>query len=155
MSTLLKLFLTACIYFVSVAFAQAEGLLQGINGQDISLSELRGKWVFINYWASWCHSCIDEIPELNRFYEDNRNNNIALFAVNYEMLPLDIQQQLIKKLDIRYPSLKRDPANDLQLGDIRGLPVTFVFNPEGKLINTLYGGQTYNALKKEIVVAAQ
>ena len=155
MSTLFKLFLTACIYLVSVAFAQAEGLLQGINGQDISLSELRGKWVFINYWASWCHSCIDEIPELNRFYEDNRNNNIALFAVNYEMLPLDIQQQLIKKLDIRYPSLKRDPANDLQLGDIRGLPVTFVFNPEGKLINTLYGGQTYNALKKEIVVAAQ
>ena len=155
MSTLLKLFLTACIYLISVTFAQAEGLLQGINGQDISLSELRGKWVFINYWASWCHSCIDEIPELNRFYEDNRNNNIALFAVNYEMLPLDIQQQLIKKLDIRYPSLKRDPANDLQLGDIRGLPVTFVFNPEGKLINTLYGGQTHNALKKEIVVAAQ
>ena len=57
-------------------------------------------------------------------------------------------EKLIEKLDIRYPSLKQDPSIELQLGDIRGLPATFVFNPKGLLSMTLYGGQTVESLKE-------
>ena len=137
------------VTYLSLLFsvgANAEGVLHGMSGEDISLADLRGKWVFINYWASWCRPCLDEIPELNRFYEENKKN-MALFAVNYDALPIYLQQQLIKKFNIRYPSLKQYPAMDLQLGDIRGVPVTFVFNPAGELTDALYGGQTLNSLK--------
>ena len=94
-----KLFFTACIYLLFITSPCAGSLMQDMSGHPVSLSDLRGKWVFINYWASWCHTCIDEIPELNRFYEQNKN--IALFAVNYDALQLDMQQKLIKQLDIR------------------------------------------------------
>jgi thiol-disulfide isomerase/thioredoxin len=133
---------TFCLCLSSVQAA----MLHEMNGNTISFSALQGKWVFINYWASWCEPCMAEIPELNRFYEDNKNSNVALFAVNYDGLPIAMQKKLIKQAGIQYPSLKQDPANALELGDIRGVPVTFVFNPEGELTKTLYGGQSARSL---------
>lgn len=127
--------------------ANAGSLLQDMSGHTFSFSDLQGKWVFINYWASWCRPCVDEIPELNRFYEENKDNNIIVFAVNYDGAPLHKQQRLIKKFEIRYPSLKADPSTALHLGDIRGVPVTFVFDPQGELKDALYGGQTVDSLK--------
>ena len=121
-----------------------------MSGRMIPFSELAGKWVLINYWAGWCKSCIAEIPELNHFYEINKDKNVVIFAVNYDAYPLGMQQKLIKQLDIRYPSLKQDPASDLQLGDIRGVPVTFVINPQGELSDVLYGGQSAASLQKAI-----
>ena len=139
-----------CLFFASCINASA--VLQDMRGQKISFSDLQGKWVLINYWASWCQPCIDEIAELNQFYEINKKNSVALFAVNYDALPVDMQQQLIEQFNIRYPSLQRDPGRDLQLGQIRGVPVTFVFNPEGELSDTLYGGQTAESLKEAVAV---
>ena len=140
----------ASIYLLFASHVFAEGMLHEMSGHQISFSDLQGKWVFINYWASWCRPCLDEIPELNRFYEEYKNKNVALFAVNYDALPLSKQKQLIKKFDIQYPSLKQDPASALELGEIRGVPVTFVFNPQGQLSNALYGGQSVNTLKQII-----
>jgi len=133
-------------------YSYASIRLQQINGQDIPLSTLSGKWVLINYWASWCKSCLEEIPEFNRFYDTIKHQQVALFAVNYDALPVDKQQQLIKQLDIHYPSLKEDPAKALELGDIRGVPVTYVFNPQGVLAATLYGGQTAKTLKRTMLL---
>lgn len=131
-----------------LANAHAETVLQDLQGEKILFSSLAGKWVFINYWASWCQPCLEEIPELNRFYEQNKANNFAMFAVNFDALPVMEQKMLIKKLDIRYPMLKQDPAKSLHLGQIEGVPVTFVFNPKGELVDRLYGGQTARSLNQ-------
>lgn len=127
---------------------QADIWLQDTNGHKTPLSSLKGKWVFINYWAGWCRTCVDEIPELNRFYQNHSKDPIALYAVNFDELPLSEQKTLIKRLNIRYPSLVKDPAQDLGIGDIIGLPVTFIFNPKGTLVKTLYGGQTVQTLNQ-------
>ena len=139
----------AFLSFFTMISLNAAAVLHPIQGKDIPFSELQGKWVLINYWASWCQPCLDEIPELNRFY-DNNKNKMALFAVNYDMLPDKKQQQLTRYYNIHYPALKKDPAESLHLGDIRGVPVTFVFNPQGQLTETLYGGQTANYLNSLI-----
>lgn len=73
-----------------------------------------------------------------------------MFAVNYDALSLDEQKKLINQLGIRYPTLSENPAGPLRLGDIRGVPVTFVFNPEGELSDTLYGGQTVRSLSRAV-----
>ncbi|MFA5960803.1 MAG: TlpA disulfide reductase family protein [Tatlockia sp.] len=124
-------------------------ILKDLTGNAIPFDSLKGKWVFINYWASWCQPCLDEIAELNRFYQ-KRKDKVALFAVNYDALPLARQLALIEKYHIRYPSLQADPGKALQLGDIRGVPATFVFNPQGILTDTLYGGQTLQSLNYSI-----
>ncbi|WP_370272418.1 TlpA disulfide reductase family protein [Legionella sp. km535] len=133
---------------ISVAPGYAEVILKDLQGQSTPFSKLKGKWVFINYWAGWCQTCLDEIPEFNRFYQQHKNNPIALYAVNFDALPLFEQKNLIRRFNINYPSLLNDPATDLRLGDISGVPVTFIFNPKGQLVKTLYGGQSVNSLNK-------
>lgn len=134
------------LFFLSAPVSHADALLKDVQGNQIPFSTLKGKWVFINYWASWCPSCLEEIPEFNKFYQRHKKDSIALFAVNFDGLPLAEQSSLIKRFNITYPSLSQDPSTALQLGGIRGIPVTFVFNPKGELATTLYGPQTLKGL---------
>lgn len=146
---LLSAFVLAC-----ASVTHANIVLKDTHGQTTSFSALKGKWVLINYWAGWCQTCVDEIPEFNRFYTQHKNDKdpIALFAVNFDQLPAFEQQNLIRKLNISYPNLLDNPAEALNLGDITGVPVTFIFNPEGQLVKTLYGGQTARSLNKALVM---
>lgn len=148
MSAIIKLLLSTFLLIVLTPISQADVLLKDTHGQSTSFSALKGKWVLINYWAGWCQTCVDEIPEFNRFYQSHKNDPVALFAVNFDALPLFEQKSLIERFNISYPNLLKDPANDLRLGDITGVPVTFIFNPKGQLVKTLYGGQTAETLDK-------
>ncbi|KTD14942.1 TlpA family protein disulfide reductase [Legionella israelensis] len=125
----------------------AEPVLKKLKGENIPFSSLKGQWVFINYWASWCESCIGEIPALNQFAKENKKR-ATVFAVNYDALPTTQQLSLVRQYNILYPSLQNDPAKELKLGDIRGVPVTFVFDPQGRLVETLYGPQSVNSLNR-------
>ncbi|RUR05379.1 TlpA disulfide reductase family protein [Legionella sp. km772] len=146
-----KLALFILSLLITPALAHAETLLKDNQGNELSLSNLKGKWVYINYWASWCPTCLEEIPEFNRFYEHHKKQKtVALYAVNFDGLPQAEQHSLIKRFNIQYPSLLEDPCAQLHLGDIRGIPVTFIFNPKGELVETLYGGQTAETLNQVI-----
>jgi thiol-disulfide isomerase/thioredoxin len=147
MTTIRTIFLTFFLILVTT-IAQAASALYDLNNKAISLSSLKGHWVYINYWASWCQPCLEEIPELNGFYSRFKGKNVVVYGVNYDALPASKQQQLIRELGIQYPSLGGNPARALSLGDIRGVPVTFVFNPQGKLSKTLLGPQSVNSLKQ-------
>lgn len=146
MNSRMKSLIAVLILMTATSICLADELFKDIKGNTISFSSLKGKWILINYWAGWCTTCVDEIPELNVFYRKHLNDPVALFAVNYDGLPLYHQKRLIKKLHILYPSLRGDPAFALGLGDIMGIPVTFIINPEGKLVKRLYGGQSAKEL---------
>ncbi len=150
MKSIIKCMYLTLILLTIPSISQADVLLNDTHGQSTSFSELKGKWVLINYWASWCQTCIDEIPEFNRFYKRHKEDPVALFAVNFDALPLFEQKNLIKRFNINYPNLLKDPANELRLGDITGVPVTFIFNPQGQLVKTLYGGQSAKTLDQVI-----
>jgi thiol-disulfide isomerase/thioredoxin len=142
-------FITAIMAFFSVLSYAQVPILTDMEGRKIALEALKGKWVLINYWASWCQPCLDEIRELNQFYEKHQDK-VALFAVNYDALPLGDQKRLITQYDLHYPSLSIDPAYKLKLEQPRGVPATFIFNPQGELSKILYGGQTLKSLTKAI-----
>lgn len=143
-----RLILSFLLVFAS-SILHAAVIFTDINGTQTPWSALQGKWVMINYWASWCQPCLNEISQLNRFYRNN-HHKVALFAVNYDAIPIDEQKQLIQQLHIRYPALSIDPRRMLNLGDIRGVPATFVFNPQGQLSTVLYGEQTLVSLERAI-----
>lgn len=145
-----RYFIYALLIGCFAGLVQAEPTLTDLEGHKIPFSSLKGKWVFINYWASWCPSCLNEIPTLNQFYT-RYQSKVALYAVNYESAPLAFQRQLLEKYGIHYPSLGIDPRDALKLGDLPGLPVTFVFNPQGEWVETLYGEQSLKNLTKVLV----
>lgn len=153
MNFILRYLFSGILLVLTATLSHADVLLKDTHGRSTAFSELKGKWVLINYWAGWCKTCIDEIPEFNRFYQHHKNDPVALFGVNFDALPLYEQKNLIRKFNITYPNLLKDPAFDLSLGDIKGVPVTFIFNPAGQLVKTLYGGQTAEMLDKALASA--
>lgn len=118
-----------------------------IQGRSGMFSELKGKWLVINYWANWCKPCIEEIPELNRFAKNNQKK-VTVFAVNFDGVSgTDLVQQA-KKLGIQFPVLTQDPSVKLNYPLPTVLPTTLVFNPKGELQETLIGPQTEEGLKQ-------
>ncbi len=111
------------------------------RGNSGNFDALGGRWMIINYWATWCKPCIEEIPELNHFAKENADK-VALFGVEFDQSQGQKLQENIAKLNIEFPVLLNDPAVMLGFKKPMALPTTFVFNPEGELHVALKGPQT-------------
>ena len=130
-----------CCFFI-LSCSKPDTLLHDAAGNTIKLSSLKGKWVIINFWASWCDSCIAEVPELNHFYQHNTKDNIVLLGTNYDQLMNADLQSAINKLQINYPVLIEDPNQIWQLGETSVLPTSYIINPAGSLAIKIMGPVT-------------
>lgn len=117
------------------------------RGQIVQFSKLQGKWIFINYWATWCHACSAELPVLNAFYQYEKTQSVVVIGVNYDGLSMDALEATVRQLGIRFSVLLANPAHVLHLPPIGVVPTTFVINPDGKLVKTLEGPQTIATLR--------
>lgn len=136
----------ALFCFTLASYANPQPLFQDTQGHLAPLTHLKNQWVIINYWASWCASCLKEIPELNRFYQNHQHENVLLYGVNYDQLPLDNLRTSVADAHIKFPVLADDPNALWQIGDIEVLPATFIINPEGRVVKKLVGPNTEASL---------
>jgi thiol-disulfide isomerase/thioredoxin len=111
----------------------------------VQLESYAGRYLLVNYWAEWCHPCLEEIPELNilaREYSDE----IAVIGVNYDGLnaeEISLQQQ---RLGIDFPVVIEDPAIHFRYNRPEVLPTSYLFDPHQKLVATLVGPQTRESI---------
>jgi len=122
---------------------------QTTAGTQGEFSELRGRWLLINYWAEWCKPCLEELPELNRF-SHAFEAKAAVFAVNFDGVQGEQLQQQVSRLGIEIPVLNADPSAKLGFKRPEVLPSTYVFDPNGKLQQVLHGEQTFATLAAAI-----
>jgi thiol-disulfide isomerase/thioredoxin len=100
-----------------------------------------GEWVFINYWASWCKPCLEEIPELNEFAAEQAGR-ARVFAVNFDGETGAELRAQADAFGIEIPLLEQDPAAVLGLERPTALPTTVVLDPSGTVRAVLRGPQT-------------
>jgi len=124
------------------------GEVQDINGNVMQLADYRGKWIVVNYWASWCEPCAKEIPQLNNFYQTHEKHDAIVLGVNYDGLSPANLHALATKMNIKYPILIGDPKVILGIQHVPGLPATYLISPKGKLVKSLFGEQTQASLEK-------
>jgi thiol-disulfide isomerase/thioredoxin len=117
-----------------------------------SLDELKGQWVFVNYWAQWCKPCIEEIPELNHL--DNARKDVAVLGVNYEGATGDALKEQEEKLGVAFATIA-DPSAELGIPRPVVLPTTLLINPDGEFVEKLLGPQTKETLESAIRIAQE
>lgn len=116
-----------------------------LEGGSIDLQSPQ-QLVLINYWAIWCAPCRKEIPEFNQLLEE-RGDNIAVLAVNFDGSQGQQLRDEIAKLGIKFPSLLEDPRDLWGLEPVRVLPETLVIGRDGQLLHRLIGPQTKESLE--------
>jgi peroxiredoxin len=108
------------------------------DGRTFRLSDQRGKVVFINFWATWCPPCRDEMPSLERLYAQRKDGPFALVAISLDANPVVVAPYL-KQSRLTFP-VALDPKMDLANAyGVRALPASFVLDPRGMLVAMALG----------------
>src|SRR5262245_13620757 len=108
------------------------------DGKKVSIKDFRGKVVFLNFWATWCEGCREEMPSMERLYKEFRGKGLEIVAVNVKEKRPDALA-FAKKLQLTYPLLL-DPEGEVGLlYGAFGLPVTYLIDRKGTLLARLWG----------------
>jgi len=122
------------LLFLATNIATADDFkLNDVNGKEHKLSDYKGKWVIVNYWATWCPPCLEEIPELVDFHEEHKNKDAVVLGLNYEDVDPKYLKEFVDQYFISYPVLHADPGTADYWGPINGLPTTVIISPEGEM----------------------
>ena len=121
--------------------------LPDVTGQIHHLSDHRGKWVVVNFWATWCGPCIVEIPELVRFHERHKDRDAVVIGVNYEEIETSALAQFITQMHINYPVVRAGDTPLLAFEPLKGLPSTFFVDSTGELAASHVGPVTVEAIE--------
>lgn len=100
------------------------------TGKKLTLSDYKGKWVLINFWATWCPPCLKEIPDLVSLYESRKDVVIIGIAMDYQN-PKTVMK-FADSLSISYPIVLGDRKIAAQIGPVSMLPTTYLFDPAGQ-----------------------
>jgi DsbE subfamily thiol:disulfide oxidoreductase len=108
------------------------------DGRKIALKDFRGKVVFLNFWATWCESCRDEMPSMERLYREFKGKGLEIVAVNIKEKRQDALA-FVRELKLSYPVLM-DPEGEVGLlYGAFGLPATYLIDRKGVVLARMWG----------------
>jgi Thiol-disulfide isomerase and thioredoxins len=119
----------------------ADFSFKDIEGKAHQFSDYRGKWVIVNYWATFCVPCVAEIPALNSVAKRFKDKAVILGMEAGETSPDELKQFVAQK-KVAYPIIPTQDSTMFALGLVYGVPTTFIVNPEGEIVDTHTGAVT-------------
>jgi len=134
-----------------VAASEGDFSLPDLDGHTHSLSDYRGKWVLVNYWATWCPPCLEELPELEVFHDTAKGKAIVL-GVNMESIEKGRLRTFVEQQFLSYPILLagEQPRRTELIGPVDGLPTSYLVSPTGEVVARQVGQITADAINSFI-----
>lgn len=116
--------------------------LKDLDGKVHTLSEYRGKWVVVNFWATTCPPCIKEMPELSDFHDRHKDRDAVVLGMNFEDIKPSWMRRFLDSVHVSYPILPWGTAPATPFGLVVALPTTYIVTPEGKTVAQQVGPMT-------------
>lgn len=124
-------------------------VVETLDHGRFDLSEQRGSWVVVNFWATWCKPCLKEIPDLSEF--DAARDDVRVIGLAYEEIEVAAMREFLAKYPAGYPIALLDvysPPADFDTP--RGLPMTYLIAPDGRVADKFLGPITSQDLTRSI-----
>jgi peroxiredoxin len=113
--------------------------LPSLGGNPIHLSNYRGKVVFLNFWATWCPPCREEMPSMESLYQRFKGRDFEMLAVSIDTKGADRVQSFVATYGLTFPVLLDPNKKVYRLYGLTGIPETFVINKTGDIIFKIIG----------------
>jgi len=135
---LFQLFAPPC-GFAETSVTAPEIELDDLGGQHHRLSDYRGKIVLINFWASWCPECIEEMPSLNKIYEKYKGKGLVVLGISADRKK-EAAMKILTKADVKYPVLL-DTSGGIFMRRyaVIAFPTTVVIDRNGFIVERIIG----------------
>jgi len=123
--------------------------LPQLGGGELALSDFRGQWVVLNYWATWCAPCRKEIPELSLLHSDRED--VTVLGLAFEDTDEAAFEEFLAEFDVSYPLLLVDVYHPPEpFGAPRVLPTTILLEPSGRSVKAFMGPVTREDIEQFI-----
>ena len=123
--------------------------LADVSGKMFGLSDFRGRVVLVNFWASWCPPCKDEMPGFQKVYLAYEDKGFAVIGVAMN----EVTPAVIKELGILFPVVIANERVNRDYGDIAHPPVSFLIGKDGRIIKKVKGVYSGEELLKDVLTA--
>lgn len=120
--------------------------LKDLNGKDVSLSDLKGKRVFLNFWASWCPPCRGEMPDIEKLYDETKDSDLVIIAINLGE-DKDTVRSFIDKNNYKFKVLLDSDEDVAQKYSITSIPTSFFIDKNGTIVAKKIGAMSYEEMK--------
>ena len=153
-----KLLLLGFVIFFVLFFARPHGRFRTLalgdavpeftlrtdDGDELSLADYRGKIVVLNFWATWCLPCIEEMPSLNQLTSQYGPRGIEVIGISLDEDP-DKYEEFLEEHEIAFQTLRHPARTISEMYGTFKLPETFIISRDGRLLNKLIGSANWTS----------
>jgi thiol-disulfide isomerase/thioredoxin len=140
--------LLGCMLCLPLAASAAGFSLKDMQGKKQNLSDFKGRWVLVNFWATWCPPCLAELPDLISLH--NAHKDIVVIGIAMDYVSGKVVADFVKKQGINYPIVLGNSEIAAQIGDAEVLPTSYLYNPAGVAVSYHAGSVTRQSIEAYI-----
>jgi thiol-disulfide isomerase/thioredoxin len=110
-----------------------------LEGKTVAMKDLGNKVLIVDFWATWCGPCREEIPHLNELYSELKSKGLEIVGISMDTDGTDGVKDFVREFRIQYPIVMGDEKVAESFGGIIGLPTTFIIDRDGKIAKKYIG----------------
>jgi peroxiredoxin len=119
--------------------------LEGLNGEKVQLKALKGKIIFLNFWATWCGPCKEEMPSMEALYQHFKDRNFIFLTISLDFGGQEPVRKFIENHRYQFPVLLDSSGKTLDLFEVSKIPTTLIIDKNGKMIGRIIGPRNWSS----------
>ena len=117
--------------------------LKSLQGENVSLDQYKGKYLLINFWATWCGPCKVEMPSLEALYQRFKDDKFDVLAISNDMFGETVVEPYVKANNLSFTVLLDNQLKVSYQFGVVSLPTTFLIDPQGNIIGAMQGAEDW------------